>query len=516
MPTRVIEIVRQSNGCLHRLWETQPGQVEPYAALSYCWGGDQTFKTTRQTLSQYRYGIPSSNLPQTLQDALAATAQLGLRFIWIDALCIIQDDSRDKGREIAQMARVYGNATVTIAASRASTAWEGFFGLRPPLGVARPDLVFQLPSQSAGKTRGSVVLAPLTWERTEPIDLRGWTYQERVLSPRVLDFGTLRTHWSCRTQVDGTASSASSAALADGWSHQTAATPYGAPGLDKNVLADLMRGRFSQAEMRVLWMQIAQGFTHRTLGFQADKLPAIAGMAEIVGRHLHDGYVAGLWRAAFPAALLWENGTRAFSLLEPRPPPDQTAAPSWSWAALAGPVEYDVQYSKQQENLGWDVKVHGCAVQLADGASPYGAVAAGRLALSAPAQRAVWVRHSEYGAANLLLAAGPGLSDDGRALRYAFAEGQSTGLSFVPDALEDEFRDYPPARLDVVLVLFGVRVFPVETGLNPSLFGLALRPLEEPGMFSRLGVFKSTRPPDEFARYTRWFREPGKEDFVIV
>jgi hypothetical protein len=94
-PTRLVEIIPKDFRSAFRLCETG-SQYRSYAALSYCWGGDQAFKTTLKSLPAYLEEIPE-DLPQTLLDAIYVATQLGLRYVWIDALCIIQDSDEDKG-----------------------------------------------------------------------------------------------------------------------------------------------------------------------------------------------------------------------------------------------------------------------------------------------------------------------------------------------------------------------------------------------------------------------------------
>jgi len=101
-----------------------------YVALSYCWGKTLAFKTTTGNLQSHKDGFNFSLLPRTLQDAILMTRYLNLRYIWIDCLCIIQDDKADWEREAALMADVYSNAFLTIAAARASDSQEGFLGDR--------------------------------------------------------------------------------------------------------------------------------------------------------------------------------------------------------------------------------------------------------------------------------------------------------------------------------------------------------------------------------------------------
>ncbi|KAJ4295421.1 hypothetical protein N0V90_007433 [Kalmusia sp. IMI 367209] len=499
MPTRLVQI--SPKYCLREMREPK---TEPYAALSYCWGGDQVFKTTTQMLPRYLEAIDPTQLPQTLQDAIYVAQQLGLQYIWIDALCIIQDSNADKAVEIGRMARVYGNATITIGATRASAVWNGFLKARRQLAAQSPDKVFSLPCKWKEEDMGTITLIPHTSEGMEPLDTRGWTFQERVLSPRVLDFGALRTQYTCQTPLNHVPS--------DGWSHLPLDRAYGS-GLDARVIANLLTGAFPPDEMLTHWMAIVEGFTSRGLTFATDKLPAIAGMAEHFGALMKDEYNAGLWRRGMPASLLWTAGSRIQHVMhnnfEPRLSGADIAAPSWSWAAVSRAVSFDRSYTLPRKDVTFDVGIEDCTVDLADSRAPYGAVSSGALVLTACARKATW---NIYLDSKILLSA-PDAPNIEEFLRSLHGSG-STGITFIPDALEKEFVDEPRFVMDVWLLLFGVAQPGRETGLRCSFFGLVVR--RRGDAFSRVGVFHKTVSWEDFEAYMAWFRLGGRERFVIV
>jgi hypothetical protein len=122
MPTRLIEIIgtprngeEEEENWSVRL--THPQKSEPYVALSYCWGGDQPLKAARDTEKAWLQGIDRRLLPQTLRDAVIVSSALGVSLIWIDSLCILQDDDNDKAREISKMPQIYSNVFLTISAA---------------------------------------------------------------------------------------------------------------------------------------------------------------------------------------------------------------------------------------------------------------------------------------------------------------------------------------------------------------------------------------------------------------
>lgn len=119
LPTRVIDVGSSDGGTVPRICETN-GVTGDYIALSHCWGGGQPLKTTKENISSMKTGIPWAKLPNTFQDAITVTRRLGLRYLWIDSLCIVQDDAQDWEREAANMAVIFESAYLTIAATAAT------------------------------------------------------------------------------------------------------------------------------------------------------------------------------------------------------------------------------------------------------------------------------------------------------------------------------------------------------------------------------------------------------------
>lgn len=169
MPTRLIEIQNGQAWPVLRLQESGQKNVEPYATLSYSWGGEQEVKTTLATVHRHLTRINIQDLPETIQGAILVTIELGLRFIWMDALCIIQDDPHDMEMEIASMPSVYSQATVTITASRAKSVEEGFLQDR----ILDIPHMFRLPYKCPNGKVETIIFFPTLKESTEPLDQRG-------------------------------------------------------------------------------------------------------------------------------------------------------------------------------------------------------------------------------------------------------------------------------------------------------------------------------------------------------
>jgi len=176
MPTRVLDVGDSStrkDGI--RVFATR-GAAGKYIALSYCWGGPQQLALTTQTMTQMLKEINLTALPQTLQDAVYITRKLGVRYLWVYALCIIQDSKEDMGHELKTMAQIYHNSSITISAASASGVHAGFLQPRQPKPSKHPR--FKLPYRSLHDTaiQGTVMLQEYAFSNpySELINHRAW------------------------------------------------------------------------------------------------------------------------------------------------------------------------------------------------------------------------------------------------------------------------------------------------------------------------------------------------------
>ena len=171
-----------------------------YAALSYCWGKSEGYKLTMSTMKALRSGVKTQHLPRTIQDAIHLTQRLGLRWLWIDSLCIIQDSLEDWAQEAARMCDVYQNCFLCIAASGASSSDDGLFAQRDPLLYQPCQITKGLASSNLFAYPHRTLRFQQDFEECfekAALYKRGWVMQERLLPPRTLNFGTLLV-WECR------------------------------------------------------------------------------------------------------------------------------------------------------------------------------------------------------------------------------------------------------------------------------------------------------------------------------
>lgn len=173
------------------------GGVE-YATLSHCWGGTVPLRTTRSNLGQHLKEIPPNTIPPTFAEAMQIARDIKIPYMWIDSLCIVQDDLQDWQAEASQMDKIYGGSQLTIAAAQSQTSQDGCFPSRKwPV------------EESVFRRRGSDLVVRHCFDdlRLRPVEnvlgTRAWTLQEHMLSPRLVSCQQPEMHWQCRTVHKG-------------------------------------------------------------------------------------------------------------------------------------------------------------------------------------------------------------------------------------------------------------------------------------------------------------------------
>jgi hypothetical protein len=335
MPTRII--ANSNVGGPDHLSLLERSDPEPYAALSYCWGNRKQVTTTTDNLQRHKHILSFRDLPATVKDAIAVVSKLGIRRLWIDSLCIIQDDDDDKAREIAQMPLIYSQATVTIAASNAKSVHEGF--LRDMSLYPR----FELPYRCRNGEEGSITLLPgiiRFGELREPLESRGWAFQERLLSPRILDYRTYHTEWICQENKEDRK-------LTDGI-YDFNMHPYASDDFSIFSEAILEKGDTPSSDclsstvgkhntnIFQLWYRLVEIYTFRDLTISSDRILAISAIADRFQPLLNDEYCAGHWKSCLDKEVLWRASYLGSSL---KPRPSEYQAPSWSWASISAPID---------------------------------------------------------------------------------------------------------------------------------------------------------------------------------
>ncbi|RYO97755.1 hypothetical protein DL763_002551 [Monosporascus cannonballus] len=293
---------------------------QQYTALSYCWGpAKPLLQASYDTLRALQMGVSFLELPKTLADAVQFTMKLGLNLIWIDSLCIIQDDPRDWEKESCKMSTVYRHATFTIIASCASSCVEGFLDRErgAPVLLEKVDVGGRWTEIRARKVSKLGYHRPPRYDHggqhrcLEPVDMRGWTLQERLLSPRSVTFTSDEVQWECRTMKRCECNQPPS---------------------------ENMVGLFTSPVDE--WFAVLEDYTSRRITKNADRLVALSGISRVMSRPLRANYGAGIWFTSEPSmltvtGLLWG---KMEGITRPSFAPQEYLAPSFSWASIVGEV----------------------------------------------------------------------------------------------------------------------------------------------------------------------------------
>ncbi|KAK3904143.1 heterokaryon incompatibility protein-domain-containing protein [Staphylotrichum tortipilum] len=331
LPTRVLDVGKPGDPHLAlklRVNETETNA--PCLALSYCWGKQpkptapvQPVLLRRDTLQDLVGDIRLESLQQSIQDAVFVTRKLGFRYLWVDALCIIQDCNIDKDREISQMASIYKNAAITIAASCSENAKDGFLLKRTK--PYRPN--YEIPIPMPNGQRGTVYLSAEAYEPEHPLDKRGWTLQEFMLSSRMLMFSDYELLWQCK-EVD--LRSVTGRGLE--YLQPLEALPWTVFD-DDDEEPDF--GNLDSDRL-YLWKTIVQQYTERKLTDPGDRLRAIRGITTELEMLWRDSNIYGLWAKWFIQLLTWYKPQ-----IDRKRKRCLGRAPSWSWASLDGVIRYE-------------------------------------------------------------------------------------------------------------------------------------------------------------------------------
>jgi hypothetical protein len=206
-PTRLIDVGTPDRPCLHLAVTDNNFPVLPctYTTLSHCWGEIMIKRLTKDELASMIKGFHGADLPKTFQDAIAITRRLGVRFLWIDSLCIIQDSEEDWAKESSMMGNVYQNGICNIAATGAADGSAGCFMKRDPILAQNCRIKIDATLSKVRLKPGIYDLVPeKLWEdglSTAPLNQRAWVVQERILAPRVLHFSGNQLFWECNELV---------------------------------------------------------------------------------------------------------------------------------------------------------------------------------------------------------------------------------------------------------------------------------------------------------------------------
>ncbi|KAI1295944.1 heterokaryon incompatibility protein-domain-containing protein [Xylaria venustula] len=374
-PTRLIHVEATSISGV-RLCETSNLTCLDltYATLSHCWGGVVPIRLLGENYDQFHEEIPWDKLPQTFKDAIQVTRNLNIRYLWIDSLCIIQNNSDDWVKEASDMGQVYRNSHLNIAAAAALDAACGLFYPRSMFSI--------VPCTISIRRRGELKRIATSYSselESYSNDLvllnRAWVFQEWLLSPRILVFGKKELYWICENLVEYEMATPTILEGSETNFPPLQRIPW--VSLRKDWSKTYTAGRHGSWET---WQEVVRLYSSMKLTNFSDKLVAMTGLASHLGSKWNETtYLAGLWLHRLRRDLLWRTE-------KPQPRPQQSCSlPSWSWASLDSAV-IPAKENKISESL---VEVVGASTQLSNSLNPYGAVTGGIIQLKAPLIRTI-------------------------------------------------------------------------------------------------------------------------------
>ena len=364
LPPRLVDVGDSAAAILYL--REKDGQKGRYCALSYSWGRSKSFRTHKATYQGRIRGFKHEDLPTTIRDAVCLTRCLGFQYIWVDALCIVQDDKADWARNSAMMDEIYGFATLTIAASTCEDKWQSLFRHRPiPVGVS---ITSACSNDKSKHGKLSLSQREGVFEdifKAAPLASRAWTLQERVLSRRTVHFTNEQLFWEC--QQYGLGEDGSN--FDKSFSSRSFLPPLGVSATP------------NLSQMLARWRILVDDYSQRNLFATGDKLPALAGLAHQFQEFTSATYLAGIWKEDLPLGLLWTIHTSTLVDIGHSAP--EFRAPSWSWASIDGAVHCDgyqgLVLTSSSSPPTTQMEVLETQIVLKEERSPFGAVFEGVL-----------------------------------------------------------------------------------------------------------------------------------------
>lgn len=321
LPSRILDIGEDDDQI--RLVEGD-GRRTRYLCLSYCWGGVQPLKTMTQNIADHMASIPWTAIPKLFQDLIGLARKLCIRYVWIDSLCIIQDDHEDWAKESSKMCQIYENSYLTVSATTANNCnaglWDGSSNSMEEMeGISAQGVhyswlaIYGFPILHPSLSDSHMERAGL-W----PLLDRGWAFQERMLAPRVLHFLNGEMMWECKAET---------------LCECGRMTPYG-----KSMKLHEYLNSGDSVKQAAIWREIVQHYSCLKLTKVSDKLPALSGLAQKLMQALpNKRYLAGLWEDSLLEDLLWVKLTISEN---ETPWTVSCPGPSWSWIAVDDAVSF--------------------------------------------------------------------------------------------------------------------------------------------------------------------------------
>ncbi|OTA82457.1 hypothetical protein M434DRAFT_37109 [Hypoxylon sp. CO27-5] len=328
-----------------------------YLALSHRWGDPNSshkkLLTLKGNLAAHCKRIPLADFPKTFRDAIEVAWGLGVQYVWIDSICIVQDDTADWEVEAGRMHSVYSCAFATVFADRATHSDDGIFQNEKDRETPRPVRIIDYKDGDSGRSTRILVqtqidsgAANFATDVTElfcqagqsksQLAGRGWILQEECLSRRRIHFTETELIWKCPTVANCDCGLPTPPDMAD-------------PGINFAIFENPKRGENQPWKTPTwLWQQLVEHYTSRSLTYETDRLIALAGIATKAYKP-HQDYFAGMWRDQLNTSILWKAAGAPSGCYRTA----KYVAPSWSWASVSGKIRF-IPLSKDTRFI-WEV-----------------------------------------------------------------------------------------------------------------------------------------------------------------
>ncbi|KAI0186231.1 heterokaryon incompatibility protein-domain-containing protein [Xylaria flabelliformis] len=523
LPTRLLDLDSKCTSGLRLVITKKDPEIKRldrfhkrYAALSYCWGSASEARlqliTTHLTLNSHLLGIQLDRVPKTISDAIRLCRGLGIRYLWVDALCVIQGDDEDWNKESFKMSQIYSNCFLTLCVAQGDSCSSGFL---EPL-YAPPTVQINFRSEVNRSISGSIYVRMLfppnkildthskkvSSSRTHNVNeitkynidraawaQRGWTFQEDQLSPRKLYFGELMFYFGSKTLHEA----------ADG---------------TKFSRQSFLEIEMSLGETLVHWYTMMEAYTERKITFESDRFPAISALARsICDRFPDQKYLAGLWESDLHRGLLWTTKSRIALPHDFKLPVQAYIAPSWSWACRPCAVTWirlitegsSAKFSSELILKNADVPY--------DQANPYGRVSRARLSIRSKVfklPRFTDTRVDEPGVRQpRFFLAGEYV------FNYIFRPENDDFIAYLRPDWDNSFLH--DEQLSLLLVSKSTPVYHSQfSSVGDEMLGIIIRPI--PGMeneYEKLGVWYSENEGD-YCGGTKFWEKISMQELTLV
>jgi hypothetical protein len=366
-PARLIDLGVDFDFKRARLVETTPGDYNvDYMCLSYAWGTcmPEAGKTYLASLEEHKVRLKRAKLPKTFKHFFEIAKWFSIRYVWIDSLCMIQDDPDDWQREAAAMGMIFAGAVCTIAAESANHCQGGIWlesrlrmmngGISPTLSPTYEDMTQE------DNLKNYLSVCDQRFHKS-PLQTRGWPLVEREASHRILHFTFAHIFWECREAKmhspvllgDSDTFVGSQAGIRESnleWKMtrlrmfdiplELRAEPHSAQwqklqAISPSLITHHSGDHASAMKLLLAWRTVIEDFSGRNFSVWSDRLPSLWGMVFGLQSRLAAEHQAAIW-GADPKGLLWAVQDSVAPHLRVR----DITSPSWSWAAFCNPITY--------------------------------------------------------------------------------------------------------------------------------------------------------------------------------